>query len=134
MWTEWPQNVSALVAAGRANDGAEDLTGQLAAFEHGTFQLEQELQGLDERGIDELRGKLAAAKQECSEKIKKLLHQHYPAFISASKVSRTPLQHTHLLECKKLSEAVQLPSCVARWSPACSLVRPLHVTAAVSHM
>ncbi len=58
---------------------------RLAAFEGGTFDLGEELKGLGEKGINELREQLSDANKECSEKIKRLLHQHYQAFISASK-------------------------------------------------
>ena len=63
-----------------------EVSEQLSAFEHGSFSLEDEISGLDERGIHDLREQLAFTKRECTEKIKRLLHQHYPAFISASKV------------------------------------------------
>ena len=70
--------------------GDWESTGQgsdrLLAFERGTFSLIEELNGLGEGGIPDLREQLSSDNKECSEKIKRLLHQHYRAFISASKV------------------------------------------------
>lgn len=48
--------------------------------------MDGEISGLDQRGMVELREQLLITKRECNEKIKHLLHQHYPALISASKV------------------------------------------------
>lgn len=74
-------------AAKRSGSLEAEVSEQLTAFERGSFSLDREIRGLDERGINNLREQLAISKRECTEKIKRLLHQHYPAFISASKVS-----------------------------------------------
>lgn len=77
-------------AAGqRTMESADPSTTRLLAFERGTFSLIDELNGLGEGGIPDLREQLASDNKECSEKIKRLLHQHYRAFISASKVSKS---------------------------------------------
>jgi len=84
---EKPYPASAAGRGGPAAAGNE----RLAAFERGTFDLGEELKGLGEKGINDLREQLSEANKECSEKIKRLLHQHYQAFISASKVHPQPL-------------------------------------------
>lgn len=63
------------------------LAARTLAFETGTYSLAEDMEGLDKDGIMRLRVQLAAAARESGEKIEHLLHQYYPAFISASKVS-----------------------------------------------
>ena len=77
------------VAGQRTIESADPGTTRLLAFERGTFSLIDELNGLGEGGIPDLREQLASDNKECSEKIKRLLHQHYRAFISASKVNKS---------------------------------------------
>ena len=57
------------------------------AFENDTYSLEDDLKALDKDGIMKVRMQLSTANRESGEKIEQLLHQHYQAFISASKVS-----------------------------------------------
>ena len=58
--------------------------GGLAAFESGGFNLDADLATLTEKGIDLLRGELAALDAECSEELRKSVHAHYQSFIAAS--------------------------------------------------
>ena len=64
----------------------DDMANRAMAFEHGTYKLEDDLRGLDKEGIMRVRVQLSTAARESGEKIEQLLHQHYQAFISASKV------------------------------------------------
>ena len=87
-------------AGQRASEVAGQGSDRLSAFERGTFSLIDELNGMGEGAIPDLREQLAADNKECSEKIKRLLHQHYRAFISASKVTdllKPALDHLLLL-------------------------------------
>lgn len=70
----------------RSIDVSEHGSDRLIAFERGNFSLLDELKSLGEGGIQDLQEQLSSDNKECSEKIKRLLHQHYRAFISASKV------------------------------------------------
>ncbi|KAK9836141.1 hypothetical protein WJX81_004415 [Elliptochloris bilobata] len=58
--------------------------GGLAAFEAGTVDLDNDLSGLTEKGIDTLRAELAALDGECAEELRKAVHANYTHFISAS--------------------------------------------------
>lgn len=58
----------------------------LATIERGSFDLSDRLSSGDVDSLRALREELQAAKRQCSEKIKRLLHADYPAFIAASKV------------------------------------------------
>lgn len=77
-----PVLLAGSTAAGRTGQ----TNNRLLAFERGTFNLIEELEDLGQGGVQKLREQLASDDKECSEKIKRLLHQHYQAFISASKV------------------------------------------------
>ena len=84
---EQRESRSPAVLGQRDTEGAGQGSDRLLAFERGTFSLINELNGLGEGGIPDLREQLSSDNKECSEKIKRLLHQHYRAFISASKVT-----------------------------------------------
>ena len=58
--------------------------GGLAAFEAGTVDLDNDLSGLTEKGIDTLRAELAALDSECADELRKAVHGNYMHFISAS--------------------------------------------------
>jgi hypothetical protein len=58
--------------------------GGLAAFEAGTVDLDNDLNGLTEKGIDNLRAELAALDGECADELRKAVHANYTHFISAS--------------------------------------------------
>lgn len=80
-----------LLAGQRTAEAVNHASDRLVAFERGTYNLNEELSRLSESGINDLREQLSADNKECSEKIKTLLHQHYRAFISASKVKASIL-------------------------------------------
>ncbi len=48
--------------------------GGLAAFEAGTVDLDNDLSGLTEKGIDTLRAELAALVSECADELRKAVH------------------------------------------------------------
>lgn len=66
--------------------------GGLAAFEAGTVDLNNDLSGLTEKGIDTLRAELAALDSECADELRKAVHANYTHFISASQ-ARPPCRH-----------------------------------------
>lgn len=73
------------------------MAARATAFEENTYNLWNDVRYLDKEGIIRLRLQLSAAARESGAKIEHLLHQHYPAFISASKVSC----HTFHLLCSR---------------------------------
>ncbi|KAK9823889.1 hypothetical protein WJX72_006201 [[Myrmecia] bisecta] len=74
---------SGAVGGGR-KELSKQMVSQMVMFEKGMFDLESDLQGLSEKGIDTLRSDLAAIDAECAEEIKKTVHEHYHQFIHAS--------------------------------------------------
>ena len=106
--------------AGLMSDRArDDMANRAMAFEHGTYKLEDDLRGLDKEGIMRVRVQLSTAARESGEKIEQLLHQHYQAFISASKVcgsmlnqQQTPEQEAVIFD--SINSAQEHLSCAQR--------------------
>ncbi|KAL0020026.1 hypothetical protein WJX77_004844 [Trebouxia sp. C0004] len=65
--------------AGRRESASGLTQQQMAMYEPGTF----DLQGMTEKGIDQLRADLAAVDADCADQIRKTVHDNYPHFIQA---------------------------------------------------
>ncbi|KAL0048399.1 hypothetical protein WJX82_002404 [Trebouxia sp. C0006] len=65
--------------AGRRESASGLTQQQMAMYEPGTF----DLQGMTEKGIDQLRADLAAVDADCADQIRKTVHDNYHHFIQA---------------------------------------------------
>ncbi|KAK9835250.1 hypothetical protein WJX84_010079 [Apatococcus fuscideae] len=65
-------------------DDAGGRVNQITLFERGQVDIEADLKGLSEKGIDNLRADLAKTDAECEEEIRKAVYDHYQHFIGVT--------------------------------------------------
>ena len=82
---------------------SDELMGTLATFESGNFDMEQQVGNLTEKGIEEFRANLAAVDAECTEELRKTVHQNYTHFIVAAQVFLLPPPCCTKIDCAGLA-------------------------------
>ncbi|PRW33875.1 exocyst complex component EXO84B-like [Chlorella sorokiniana] len=71
-------------AGSRVQDAAAATAARIRQFEEGRFDLQRDLGSLTEKGVERLRGELAALDGEVGSQLKAAVHEHYQEFVNAT--------------------------------------------------